>query len=49
MIRADAWWDFVDELAAHLVGGLWLRERVGPTRMGDRLSGLSRREAAKHL
>lgn len=122
LIREGAWWDFVDEIASHLVGEAWLRqrERVGPVmdrwitdedvwirrtailgqlrhkektdtdrllgycearaheqsfwirkaigwslrqhartdpdlvvafleRMGDRLSGLSRREAGKHL
>lgn len=27
MVRAGAWWDFVDEIAAHLIGGVLLAER----------------------
>ncbi len=32
LVREGGWWDLVDELAAHLVGRVWQRERavVGP-------------------
>jgi 3-methyladenine DNA glycosylase AlkD len=32
LIRTGAWWDLVDPVASHLVGGVWLAERetVGP-------------------
>jgi 3-methyladenine DNA glycosylase AlkD len=31
MITQGAWWDFVDEIAAHLVGGVLLNQREGLT------------------
>ena len=28
MVRDGAWWDLVDEIASHLIGEVWLKERA---------------------
>ena len=57
LVVTGAWWDLVDPVAANAVGPILLahRDEVTPVvrafvdEHGDRLSGLSRREALKHL
>ncbi len=36
LIREGAWWDLVDENAAHLVGQVWLTDRAWTGRLMDR-------------
>ncbi|MCP4868701.1 MAG: DNA alkylation repair protein [Proteobacteria bacterium] len=36
LIRVGAWWDLVDPIASHLVGGVWLAERASTELLMDR-------------